>query len=146
MSRLNVWILLQVGKKGRAWLSKLLMTWSLLSLLDTQGMKGYCIRRQVLYCTNIYLKERLYSSITENLAKPLMYKMTIASNDFSVYNVMFTRSSRYLNCVRMCNKRKKTLVYYVYYSLYLLFWYRPLNLLVYMRTSKRECATREKKH
>ncbi len=47
---------------------------------------------------------------------------------------------------RMSNKRKKTLVYYVSYSLHLLFWYSPLNLFVYMRPSKRECATREKKH
>ncbi len=40
---------------------------------------------------------------------------------------------------RTCNKRIKTLVYYVSYLLHLLFWYRPLNLFVYMRTSKREC-------
>ncbi len=143
-------------------------------------MKGCCIRRQVLYCLYMYLKEGLYSSITENFAKTLMYMMTIASNEFSVYNVMFTRSSRYLNCVRMCNKRKKTisilcilfipgifsflisssksvclhahvkermcnkrkkaLVSYVSYSLPLLFWYRPLNLFVYMRTSKKNAA------
>jgi hypothetical protein len=35
------------------------------------------------------------------------------SDKFLMYNVMFTKSSRYLNFVRKCNKRKKTTVYFM---------------------------------
>jgi len=110
-------------------------------------MKGYCIRRKVLYCTHIYLKKRLYLSTPENFAKILMYKMTIASDEFSVYNVMFTRSSRYLNCVRMCNKRKKTLVYYTYvlFIIFLLFLISSSkSVCLHAHVKERMCNKRKK--